>query len=44
MASPVGVPPGSRTETTSKPRARRRSATRAATVVLPAPSTPSKAT
>src|SRR4029078_622817 len=44
MASPTGVPPGSRTATQSTPTAVRRSASKRICVVLPAPSLPSKTT
>src|SRR5687768_2622585 len=41
IASPTGVPPGSRTATHGKPRTESRSASRFSWVVLPAPSGPS---
>ncbi len=44
IASPPGVPPGSRVSTTSMPRARSASPSSRAWVDLPAPSPPSKAT
>src|SRR5689334_21598540 len=43
-SSPRGVPPGSRTETTSVPRARSHSTRRRTCVLFPAPSGPSSTT